>query len=148
MAAEAQHAPPVGRGEEDIAADLRITDNPLEPFAKVWLFPWTSHGGAVVRQPDDRILVGWSEYSDGPDHGIDEERIASIAGLDATVWLNDAGMHAGYIERLRAYHRAYFDGRMRSWSELLDAVPGGCDAVKALVFADPALGLPIVKEGE
>jgi hypothetical protein len=61
--------------------------------------------------------------------------------------MDAGGVPASQRDWQRTWASGFYDGRMKELSGFLDAMPGGLATVKALVLADPALGMPVARAG-
>src|SRR5947209_8496479 len=118
---------------------LVITEHPLEPFARAWLARWTRLGATAkfseVHDFDGetsvvQFMTGWPTYHYSPVYEDDEELIEGCADLPASV-----------LSARRSFSSAFYDGKVRELHDLIDAVPGGMDAVRAIIEVLPELGL-------
>ncbi len=116
--------------DEDVAHIVGDVRRLGEAFARSWLAQWTGLSGSVTRDPRDenKVWIGQPEYHCSPAKVEDDARMTA-GGLpeDQRDW------QAGWLG-------AFYSGKMRALYEMLDAVPGGLVAVKALINADPSLG--------
>ena len=93
----------------------------LDLFAAAWVEHWTQKGGSIIFQSDGRANIGWPEYDFNPMRQTAPE-----------------GMSGAHKEEHESILAANYDGAMRSLFELMKAVPGGVEAVKAHVAAFPS----------
>lgn len=122
---------------ERIVKDLERLGNPLAAFAFVWLQKWTALGGSFFPGGEEigSALCGCPPYDSSP-VAADFELLSRAQG-----WTNllDADRQA-VVERQRARDEAMYNGGTRQLADLLEAVPGGVAAVRALVAMMPQLG--------
>jgi hypothetical protein len=119
---------------EDIA-------NAIDPFgraefARAWLRLFTHKGGDVLQDDDGKFWLGQAEYWDSPQRQDDDAELhaqPTFAGLSSVA-------AADVEKRHRAFCDAAYVGAMRALVDMLDAMPGGRDAVKALVLLNPHAG--------
>jgi hypothetical protein len=98
-------------------------------FGHVWLDRWTAKGAYVV-MTGDTANIGWPVYDLSPVHAEDEARMAA------------GGLPEEHRQDQRSWYRWFYDGKIRELYDVLREVPGGVDAVKAIVGESPRLGLP------
>lgn len=112
-----------------------------EPFAQAWLDRWKSHGGSVTRDhtSPDKLWFGHLEFFLSPDGKAFDERTAQMVRPET---MSEASWN-DMRDRDRTYCDGAFRGTMRELLDLLDSVPGGKEAVKAIVRRDPSAGLPV-----
>lgn len=101
----------------------------LTEFAVAWLSSWTSQGGSVTVADDERTWIGTPMYEFSRAH------VAVPADLPESV-----------RENQRQFRDAHYLGHMRGLETMLDAMPGGRDAVRTVVQAFPILGLKPASE--
>lgn len=101
-------------------------------FAHMWLERWKSHGGSVTINPNepDKAWIGHPSYAFSPTAAEDAARS------------EQAGLTKEQAAQNRSWYQAFYDGKARELYEVLEAMPGGIAAVKAIVLADPTKGLP------
>lgn len=90
----------------------------LSLFAAAWFERWQGGRGSVMLEGDGRAVFGWVPYKN--------ERFARPMPGEIPTDL---------IERQTEFDTTQHHGRMRELLDLLEAVPGGLDAVKAYVKA-------------
>lgn len=91
-----------------------LTVNALDGFAAAWLQHWTDAGGYVGIDSSGSAGFGFPEYSESP---------AFVeANPDLPEWLRASNY---------AFSDGVHTGKMGALFNLLKAVPGGIDAVKA-----------------
>lgn len=110
----------------------------MDAFAMGWLTRWTQKGGSVTFDPTTgKAWIGHAVYSET------RRQATFLAEVREQDWFKQLTEEAqrGFIDRRRAFEDAFFTGQMRELSDLLDAVPGGLEAVKRIVRAFPSAGL-------
>lgn len=117
-----------------------ITGNPLEPFALAWLARWT-HFGASARLSrvceidanpsavERQLSTCFPTYHFSPVYEDDEDLIAQSPDWPESL-----------LRDLRSFNCHFYDGKVRELHDLIDAVPSGFDAVRALIEVLPELG--------
>lgn len=101
-------------------------------FAEIWLQRWRAHGGTAAASLADptSLSIFRPEFSLSPDAAALEERQKA------------AGLSQSLSAEARSWHAAFFDGQMRELSDMLDAVPGALEALKAMLEVNPSRGMP------
>lgn len=80
----------------------------LSLFAMAWLEQWHAAGGSIQIGVDGKAWYGWAPYRRESDDG--------------------RPLHA----HMQEYKSAHYDGTMRALCDMLDAVPGGREAVRQI----------------
>lgn len=117
-----------------------ITGNPLEPFALAWLARWTQFGASArlsrVCEIDEdpgsvepQLSTCFPTYHFSPVYEDDEDLIAQSPDWPESL-----------LRDRRSFNCHFFDGKLRELHDLMDAVPGGFDSVRALIEVLPELG--------
>lgn len=101
-------------------------------FAHMWLERWKSHGGSVTINPDEpnKAWIGHPAYAFSPTAAEDAARSEK------------AGLTEEQAAQNRSWYQPFYDGKARELYDVLEDMPGGIAAVKAIVSADPSQGLP------
>lgn len=106
------------------AVDETNDTAPLADFAIAWLACWTEQGGSVTVGQDGRCWIGTPCYQ------------FSRAYIEVPV-----DFPKSVRASQEAFRDAHYHGQMRGLENFLDAMPGGRDAVRAVIRACPVLGL-------
>jgi hypothetical protein len=114
----------------------------MEAFAIAWLSEWTSKGGSVTMALDDpeRAWIGQPTYRFSPVCKADEHLRDQVREQDWFKSLSQKDQVRIEQDNYR-FNSTFFNGKMRALSELLNAVPGGAEAVKRIVSVCPAAGM-------
>lgn len=122
------------------SAPMIVADNEtklsLLPFATAWLSMWTERGGTVLDSQDGTFAFGWPEYFSSAAYAADQDKLKAqeyFRSLDGPTLASATRHHF-------AWNDAFYAGGMRTLHELVKAVPGAIDEVKAIVAADPRAG--------
>lgn len=86
----------------------------MDLFAATWLQQWSEGGGSVAIDRDGRAFASMLEYHDSPAY------VAPNPALPDAVQEYD-----------QTFRDGHYCGRMRAMLKLLEAMPGGWDAVKS-----------------
>jgi hypothetical protein len=99
-------------------------------FPEVWLAQWRERGGSALLDPHhgDGLSIFRPEFSLSPD-AVELERRQKKSGRPLE-------------DHCRSWHGAFYDGQMRSLSDMLDLMPGAKRALKAMLEVNPEAGLP------
>jgi len=126
-----------------IVADLERLCNPLAAFAFGWLQRWTYLGGDVtidVTNPE-KVWSGWPAYDLSPvarEFELLHEQAQRMQGCEEYPMSEQT---RAYFRRLdEAKQQSSWEGGIRQLQQLLDAVPGGGAAVKAVLRVNSKLG--------
>jgi hypothetical protein len=119
---------------------LATTGHPLEPFARAWLARWTQFGasaymgrigepGQPIEEAEVRMITSFPTYGFSPVCEDDDELTRQCGDLPEPV-----------LRDRRSFNCHSYEGRVRELYAVLETVPGGFDAVQAVVELEPEAG--------